>query len=41
MKNAGMFCVVVLWLLGDADGLGKEARLVGKVERAGEETALL
>ena len=25
-----MFCVVVLWLLCDADGLGKEAGLLAK-----------
>ena len=36
-----MFGVVVLWLLCDAYGLGKEARVVGEVECAGEETALL
>ena len=36
-----MFCVVVLWLLGDAYGLGKEARVVGEVECAGQEAALL
>ena len=40
-ENAGVFCVVVLWLFCDADGLGKEARVVGKVECAGEEAALL
>ena len=36
-----MFCVVVLRLLCDAYGLGKEPGVVGKVECAGEETALL
>ena len=30
MENAGVFCVVVLWLLCDADGLGKEAGLLAK-----------
>ena len=41
VKNAGMFCVVALWLLCDAYGLGKETRVVGEVEGAGQETALL
>ena len=41
MENAGVFSVVVLWLPRDAYGLGKEARVVGEVECAGQETALL
>ena len=36
-----MFSVVVLRLLRDAYGLGKEARVVCEVECAGQETALL
>ena len=36
-----MFGVVVLRLLGNADALGKKARIVGKVECAGKEAALL
>ena len=41
VENTGMFCVVMLWLLCDANALGKEPRVVGEVEGAGQETALL
>ena len=36
-----MFGVVVVGLVGNADTLGKEARVVWKVEFAGQEAALL
>ena len=41
VEDAGVFCVVVLWLLRDADSLCEEARVVGKVEGAGKKPALL
>ena len=41
VENAGVFSVVVLRLLRDAYGLGKDARVVCEVECAGQETALL
>ena len=36
-----MFCVVMLWVVCNACGLGEKAGIVGKVEYAGEESALL
>ena len=38
---ASLLAVVVLQLLSDADSLREEAWVVGKVEGAGEKTALL
>ena len=35
VENTGMFCVVMLWLLCDANSLCEEARVVGEVEGAG------
>ena len=36
-----MFGVVVLWVVGNACGLGEKAGIVGKVECAGKEATLL
>ena len=40
MDNASKFAVVVLWVVSNADPLGKKARVVWEVKCAGEETAL-
>ena len=40
-KDAGVLAVVELELLGDAHAVRKDTRVVGKVEGAGEKTALL
>ena len=41
VEDASLLAVVVLQLLSDADSLREEAWVVGKVEGAGEKTALL
>ena len=41
VEDAGVFCVVMLWLLCDTNSLCEEGRVVGEVESAGEEAALL
>ena len=38
--DASRFAVVVLWVVSNADPLGKKARVVWEVKCAGEETAL-
>ena len=40
VDNASKFAVVVLWVVSNADPLGKKARVVWEVKCAGEETAL-
>ena len=41
VKGAGLFVVVVEWLVSNACGLGEKARVGIKVENAGQEAALL
>ena len=41
VKDAGLFVVVVEWLVSNACGLGEKARVGIKVESAGQEAALL
>ena len=40
VNNASKFAMIVVLVVGDAYALGKEARVVGKVECAREEVAL-
>ena len=35
VNNAGKLALVAVWVVGDADALSEETRVVGKVECAG------